>query len=290
MLGTEFSAILDLKVDKAYSAFLTSTEKNRLVKEATIKTIQTKYRELDDQGERDQLNAFIRTNQVFTPINNQAYISNISAPAISDYSDLFAVKAKFTQLINGLTITNASNATTILVTFTGTNNLRTYEQITISGVVGNPAANGTFYIQRIKSNQFKLYSDKNLTLPVAGTGTYSSGGTISKVFYNYCQPIVSDKKIDPYAQATVRLPRFEIADKAIKIYPLTSTCSEITVDYLSVPSVYIDVTDASTDLELTYPLDLLYDIADQYANLFSQNFKDSELFQTSNFEIQKNNQ
>lgn len=289
MIGTEFSAILDLKVDKAYSAFLTSTEKNRLVKEATIKTIFLKYSDLDRQDERDQLNSFIRTNQVFTPVNNQVYITGAGAPSISDYSDLFAVKAKFTQLITGLAITNATNASPILVTFTGTNNLRSTEQITISGVIGNPAANGTFYINKIKPNQFRLYSNKSLTTPVVGTGAYSSGGTISRVFYNSCQPLVSDKKIDPYAQGTMRNPRFEIADNAIKIYPLTETCSEITADYLSVPSSYIDVTNSSTDLELVYPIDLLYDIADQYANLFSQNFKDGELFQTSSFEIQKNN-
>lgn len=290
MVGTEFSAILDLKVDKAYSSFLTTTEKNRIVKEAIIKTLQLKYKELDEQGERDQLSAFIKTNQVFTPSSNQVFLSNVGSPYISDYSNLFSVKAKFAQLIPGLAITNATNATPILVTFTGYNNIRTGEQLTISGVVGNPAANGTFYVNKINNNQFKLYSDKSLTTGVAGNGTYSSGGTISRVFYNYCQPLVSDKKIDPYAQGTVRVPRFEIANQAIKIYPSDSTCSEISVDYLAIPSLFIDVSNGSTDIELTYPIDLLYDIADRFAQLFSESFKDGDLFQMSNFEIQKNNQ
>ena len=43
MTGQEFSAILDLKVDKAYSSFLIPAEKNRLIKEATIKTININY-------------------------------------------------------------------------------------------------------------------------------------------------------------------------------------------------------------------------------------------------------
>lgn len=290
MTGQDFSQILDLKWDKTYSAFLTTTEKNRLIKEATVKTIQLKYKNLDEQVERDWLNAFIKTNKVFAPVSNQVYISAVGTPVISDYSDLFAVKAKFIQLISGLTITNATNASTILITFTGTNNLRSYEQITITSVGGNTAANGTFYLQKIKANQFKLYSDKSLTTPVAGNGAYTSGGTISRVFYNYCLPLVSDKKIDPYAQGTVRVPRFEIADQVIKIYPLTETCTEISADYLANPNTYIDSSDNVINIELTYPLDLLYDIADQTANLFAQSFKDSELFTTSNFELQKNNQ
>jgi hypothetical protein len=77
------------------------------------------------------------------------------------------------------TLTNATNATPIVCTTAAAHRLHTGQQITISGVTGNTAANGTFYIKKNTSTTFSLYSDANLTVPVAGNGAYIGGGTIS---------------------------------------------------------------------------------------------------------------
>jgi hypothetical protein len=76
-------------------------------------------------------------------------------------------------------ITDATNATPIMVTTTAAHRLHTGQQLTISGITGNTAANGTFYIKKKDANEFSLYSDINLTSPVAGNGAYAAGGTIS---------------------------------------------------------------------------------------------------------------
>lgn len=286
MVGTEFSKIIDLKIDKAYSSFLISSEKNRLIKEATIKVINSKSADLDSN--KDQLSNFIKTNQVAIPVNNQLSLVSSVSPFIADYMHYMAIKAKFLQPLN-LTISSVTNASPIVITV-NSNNLRTGEWINISGIAGTFAANGDFYIKKIKDTSFALYSDSSLTTAVSGDGVYSGGGSISRIFYEYCTDTTSDTKIDPYADATYRYPQVEVANNYLKIYPLTQRCYEATIDYLAKPSVFIDITDNTIDIEQTYPLQLLYALADESTNLFAQAFKDGELFQTSGFEIQKNDQ
>jgi hypothetical protein len=77
------------------------------------------------------------------------------------------------------TLTNATNATPIVCTTAAAHRLHNGQQITISGVTGNTAANGTFYIKKNTATTFSLYSDANLTTAVAGNGAYAAGGTIS---------------------------------------------------------------------------------------------------------------
>lgn len=70
------------------------------------------------------------------------------------------------------TVTNATNANPIVITSTD-HGLLTGDQITISDVVGNTAANGTFTITRLDANTFSI--------PVTGNGNYTSGGTWEQV-------------------------------------------------------------------------------------------------------------
>jgi hypothetical protein len=81
-----------------------------------------------------------------------------------------------------LTVTGATNATPIVVT-TGTHGLSDGDVVTISSVVGNTAANGTFYVKvtGFSTTTFALYSDNTLTTGVAGNGAYTSGGTVLKL-------------------------------------------------------------------------------------------------------------
>jgi Ubiquitin-activating enzyme E1 FCCH domain len=66
------------------------------------------------------------------------------------------------------TITAASNASPIVITSAGHNRV-TGDVVKVSGVAGNTAANGTFSITFVDSNNFSL----NTT---TGNGSYTSGG------------------------------------------------------------------------------------------------------------------
>lgn len=66
------------------------------------------------------------------------------------------------------TVTGATNATPIVITSAG-HGLETGARVTITGVIGNTAANGTFIITRVDANSFSLDGS-------VGNGVYTSGG------------------------------------------------------------------------------------------------------------------
>src|SRR6185437_4218168 len=66
--------------------------------------------------------------------------------------------------------TNPAAPSPIIITTTSTTGLQTGERVTISGVQGNTAANGTWTITVINGTEFALNG-------AIGNGTYTSGGT-----------------------------------------------------------------------------------------------------------------
>ena len=73
------------------------------------------------------------------------------------------------------TVTNASNTSPITITINTaagdiTAALVNGDQVTVSGVLGNTAANGTFAISNVTSNSFQLVG-------TTGNGNYTSGGS-----------------------------------------------------------------------------------------------------------------
>lgn len=76
------------------------------------------------------------------------------------------------------TITGATNATPIVIT-AAAHGLVDGDVVTISGVGGNTAANGTFYVDQLSASTFALYSNAALSTGVAGNGAYTSGGTFT---------------------------------------------------------------------------------------------------------------
>lgn len=103
------------------------------------------------------------TNSVDTPLDADAL------PTFRVYGpDGFLVSGTCSLLEQG-TITDASNASPIVITSVG-HGLTTGSRVTISGVGGNTAANGTFVVTRLTADTFRLDSS-------AGSGAYTSGGT-----------------------------------------------------------------------------------------------------------------
>ena len=74
-------------------------------------------------------------------------------------------------------VSGATNATPGVVTVPNTAPLGA--TVTIAGVGGNAAANGKFYPQVLTSTTFALHQDATSHYPVAGTGNYTSGGTVT---------------------------------------------------------------------------------------------------------------
>lgn len=286
--GAEISKIFDQKVGQAYTGYLDNTKKTRLLKEALFTAIENKYKSLSEQKQYDELYSVIKTEVAITPSANKFYLTGVATPVVADYLHLMAIRVKFTQSVDGITIAGATNKTPIVITTSNRTNFRSGEQLTISGVLGNTSANGTFYIRYITDTTFALYSNEKLTTAIAGNAEYISGGVIGRVYYEYAKPLYSDRKIGSIGAATIDAPKYEIADGQIKIYPETETAQEATIDYIKKPTVFINTADASVDLELTYPLKFIYYIVDIARVMFAEQVRDTDLYQQANIDTLKN--
>lgn len=79
-----------------------------------------------------------------------------------------------------LALTGASNASPIVITTSGAlvNNMTNGQAVLLTGVLGNTAANGSYFAKTTgyAPGQFALYSNSSLSTPVGGNGAYSGGG------------------------------------------------------------------------------------------------------------------
>lgn len=83
-------------------------------------------------------------------------------------------------LATPLVVTDATNATPIVVTIDAAHNLLNGDMVTISGVGGNGAANGDFAVSNKAPTTFELEDLEHAD--VAGTGAYTTGGTVDATY------------------------------------------------------------------------------------------------------------
>lgn len=100
------------------------------------------------------------------------------------------------------TVTAATNATPIVVTTSVAHAVRGGDIVTISGVVGNTATNGTWEARNVTSTTFEIV-DSVTGVAIAGNGAYVSGGTMSRIItHSGASKIVYGKRITAATNAT----------------------------------------------------------------------------------------
>lgn len=80
------------------------------------------------------------------------------------------------------TVNGATKANPVVVSTSQVHGLKEGWQVTLTGVGGMTQLNGnTYYVKRVSSTSFSLYTDKGLTTSVNGTayGTFTTGGTVT---------------------------------------------------------------------------------------------------------------
>lgn len=285
MTGLELYTYFLEKIQSNYTGYLSTATANRLFKQALYQAIENKYRNLAEQREFDNLTGVIKTEAVYTPVTNQ--LTTTSTGIVNDYNHLLAIKATFTVNLF-VSLENATNTTPIRITTATRTNLRTGDHVVISGVIGNTNANGTFYLRKVSDFGFQLYSDEFLQVPVSGNASYISGGSVSRIYVNYCTMYRADQKIGVLYAPTVEYPKYEVAENLIKIYPVNQTCQSVSMDYITTAVVLPDVADNVIDLELTYPYQFLQYLVTVAAEIFSGEAKDKEQQMTQEIDLSQN--
>ena len=78
---------------------------------------------------------------------------------------------------NGTTVSDATNATPIVLTTAFNHGVVTNDRVEVAGVLGNTAANGTFTAEQVTATTITLTGS-------VGNGVYTGGGTVALTFEN----------------------------------------------------------------------------------------------------------
>ena len=105
----------------------------------------------------------------------------------------------------------------------------------------------------------------DLTIPIPGTGTYTTGGLIKRIVSAWAQDY--NQKTSPLDWPDIYNPKFEVADQNLKLYPSNVVCESVDLDYVRRPTTYIDVTDNTDDLEAVYSLRMIEELVEKAKNI-----------------------
>jgi hypothetical protein len=86
--------------------------------------------------------------------------------------------ARRVSAIPSFTVTNATNATPVVVTTSAAHGFANGEYVLITGVAGNIAANGTFVVKNVTGTTFELTLTDSEGTDVAGVAAYIAGGSV----------------------------------------------------------------------------------------------------------------
>lgn len=271
-------------IDKDYSDWISPTKANRLFNASLYNLIEQKLAVMDSQKIYDELNSLIETSFLITGVSSNTITKSTDIP---DYMRLLTIKAVVQDKdFDGVFATDVSTTTPIKITLNKKTSLRSGSKIQTTTITDGSSAT-SFYVKRISDKIFTLYTDKNLTVPAIYNST-SVNPTIATIYSEYCVPYLSDKKINSLGTPLPYEPAYEDGADEIVIYPIEYTCSNVYIDYIKKPSVFVDVNDNVVDLEVTYPKKFLYALANEFANIFAASTRDAELYRSSETEIVQN--
>lgn len=237
----------------------------------------------------DTMFTFVATGAEITSgaYTGLAFTYNV-AQTVTDYYHYLRSAAKYVETLTPV-ITGVSIAADGILTTDIAHNLREGDPITIAGITGtSPVTN-----LNASHTVTEIITDTKFRVGVSTTGgTYTSGGILTRTVYEDCVQYVSDKKIALFGQPSVLRPRVEFTQNALKIYGakslLAKTCVELELDYISIPAIEPDMSNAIIDLELYFSKYILYLIMDKAAEDFAGQVKDQRLLQTQQMAIRDN--
>lgn len=102
-------------------------------------------------------------------------------------------------------VNGATNASPIVLTTSAALGIVDGQKVEVHGVLGNTAANGTYYAKATgyTSTTFALYQDAGLTTPVSGNGAYTSGGLVCNPLIPVREWCINAAAVDPVNKCAI---------------------------------------------------------------------------------------
>lgn len=273
MTGAQFWSYLQQKIDKAYSAYLDNAKANALIKESMYRSIERLYHGLSFEKEADELISLIIKDKLVTPssgvclLNVGATTPTPPANEIPYYMHMMRVLANYesniTVVASGTTLTSSNHI------------LRRGSIIRYSGTL--------YTVDYVNEDTFKA---------VDSTGVYASvSGVYTVLFSREVKQMSSTRKSGSFHKANIVTPRYEFfnngtaQNRSLKITPSPTT---ISVDYIRIPPVDVDVADTTIKLTDYYPTKFLYYVMDECVKDFAGQTKDPLTRQIASQDIIEN--
>ena len=287
MTGQEINKLYEQQIGQTYSGIEDLAKKNRRFQRALIDAIEDKYGKYSIDQQYEELATFIRTEVPFTPVVNTVSLTTNSI------NHILSAKAKYLKQIEDMVVVGASNSTPIVIETFNATNIRRGDIIKITGIQGNVAANGEFYVLPLNKFKFALYSTPGTANPVAGSGTYVQSFNVlfQRVYYNYCQMLKADERANSWKGATVTFPLYEYSLDNVKFYPSNTTDGypvEVTMNFVTSSVVPIQLQDGIFDYLTVYPEKFIYNVINFAVRSFDLSFRDYSAAQVVQQDIQNN--
>jgi hypothetical protein len=235
MTGAEFYLYLQQKYDKAYSSYLDATKANRLIKEAMYRLVDKLSSLLDTQKEYDELSELLKYDHSITATTNTATI-----PA--DYYHLMRMAFTF---VDQITFTVISGATVTA----SKHGLRKGDKISV-------LADGTGTLKTVTKVTSTSFTVDSAFSPVP-TNIY-----LVRLFEG--SPSQSDRKKGILSNGVKESPKYWTGSSGTsKVWFLEPSPKAVTIDYILVPPVNIDVSNSVINLNDTYTEKFLYRLMDE---------------------------
>lgn len=185
---------------------------------------------------------------------------------LDNYWHLLAIKPVFTDGTTR-TVTGAKSGSTTEITVVN-HNLRTGDLVTVASIGGISAA--------FTDNMPVTVVNKNVfSVAVSSSGSYTSGGTVTRTVSEYATPYIPDRKKSVLYSPTSSDPRAETAEGFIRIYP--TGASSVEMDYIREPYFSIDCENATIDLELFYKFKTLQLLVSECTYIFGDESRSEQI-------------
>jgi hypothetical protein len=207
-----------------------------------------------------------------------------------DYLHMLSIKCRMSPKRDGLNVYKMEAGAAGILSFYRPTYLRSEDMAVISnpvGMIGVPAS-GAVYLKKLNRFNYAMYSDQYLTTPISITGTYVGGASVKPVSYRSARYFAPDSDISQLSAPTPEIPGVRLADSYINVYPESYDCDMVKMDYVKVPEVRIDVTDANTNLLNFYTERFLNRIIDESLKLYYERVRDPNQFSVSQQSSQPN--
>jgi hypothetical protein len=262
MTGAQFWTYLQQKIDKAYSAYLDNTKANSLVKESMYRMVDKFWRTQSLEREADEMLSLMVKGASVTPVSGVIKVSTL----LPNYMHIMYLEGNWEM---PFTVTSVSGTT-----LTAANHTLRKGQSVKTGAT-------TYIVTKVKGDTFDL-----------GTAGLAAG-TYYQLLTKEIRQMQSDRKGSPFHKATMITPRFEAQSdgtttpESFKISPSTNLAT-VTIDYVRIPALDIDVANTVTVLEDYYSSKFLYRLMDECVLNFGTQTKDQLTRQMAQQDIIEN--